>query len=238
MIDEALPLIEYRIKKASQGVNFKDGNELITFGEKFAEILASVNPIEKDVYIKKISEETSIKEQALYDLLSQVMSKNQKENDFLNKKGYFGTKLYVEPAYLKAERALLKLMIDYEFYDEIVDNLDENNFILDSHNKIYSLIIEAKKNNTNNISSYIESRCDDIESSKEYTKIKEENILNLGNSDKQIKDYIEQIKSFKLKIQIDDLKKKQSELEKKGNIEESIEIAMELIRLSKQLKVK
>ena len=166
------------------------------------------------------------------------MSKNQKENDFLNKKGYFGTKLYVEPAYLKAERALLKLMIDYEFYDEIVDNLDENNFILDSHNKIYSLIIEAKKNNTNNISSYIESRCDDIESSKEYTKIKEENILNLGNSDKQIKDYIEQIKSFKLKIQIDDLKKKQSELEKKGNIEESIEIAMELIRLSKQLKVK
>ena len=238
LIDEALPLIEYRIKKASQGVNFKDGNELITFGEKFAEILASVNPIEKDVYIKKISEETSIKEQALYDLLSQVMSKNQKENDFLNKKGYFGTKLYVEPAYLKAERALLKLMIDYEFYDEIVDNLDENNFILDSHNKIYSLIIEAKKNNTNNISSYIESRCDDIESSKEYTKIKEENILNLGNSDKQIKDYIEQIKSFKLKIQIDDLKKKQSELEKKGDIEESIEIAMELIRLSKQLKVK
>ena len=68
--------------------------------------------------------------------------------------------------------------------------------------------------------------------------MKEENILNLGNSDKQIKDYIEQIKSFKLKIQIDDLKKKQSELEKKGNIEESIEIAMELIRLSKQLKVK
>ena len=238
LIDDALPLIEYRIKKASQGVNFKDGNELIAFGEKCAEILANVNPIEKDVYIKKISEETSIKEQALYDLLSEVMSKNQKENDFLNKKEYFGTKLYVEPAYLKAERALLKLMIDYEFYDEIVDNLDENNFILDSHNKIYSLIIEAKKNNTNNISSYIESRCDDIESSKEYIKIKEENILNLGNSDKQIRDYIEQIKSFKLKIKIDDLKKKQSELEKKGNIEESIEIAMELIRLSKQLKLK
>lgn len=238
LVDEALPLIEYRIKRASQGVNFKDGNELIAFGEKCAEILANVNPIEKDVYIKKISEETSIKEQALYDLLSQVMSKNQKENGFLNKKEYFGTKLYVEPAYLKAERALLKLMIDYEFYDEIVNNLDENNFILDSHNKIYSLIIEAKKNNTNNISSYIESRCDDVESSKEYTKIKEENILNLGNSDKQIKDYIDQIKSFKLKIQIDDLKKKQSELEKKGNIEESIEIAMELIQLSKQLKLK
>lgn len=238
LIEEALPLIEYRIKKAAQGVNLKDGNDLIKFGERFAEILANVNPIEKDVYIKKVSEETSIKEQALYDLLSQVLSKNQKENEFMNKKEDFGTKLYVEPAYLKAERALIKLMIDYDFYDEIVDNLKEEDFILDSHKKIYSLIIEAKKNNTNNISSYIDSRCNDIESSKEYIKIKEEEILNLSNSNTLIKDYIEKIKNFKLKTQIDELKRKQSLLEKEGNIEESINIAMELIGLSKQLNLR
>ena len=41
-------------------------------------LLADLNPVEKDVYIKKISEETSIKEQALYDLLSQVIAKNTK----------------------------------------------------------------------------------------------------------------------------------------------------------------
>lgn len=238
LIEEALPLIEYRIKKAAQGVNLKDGNDLIKFGERFAEILANVNPIEKDVYIKKVSEETSIKEQALYDLLSQVLSKNQKENEFMNKKEDFGTKLYVEPAYLKAERALIKLMIDYDFYDEIVDNLKEEDFILDSHKKIYSLIIEAKKNNTNNISSYIDSRCNDIESSKEYIKIKEEEILNLSDSNTLIKDYIEKIKNFKLKTQIDELKRKQSLLEKEGNIEESINIAMELIGLSKQLNLR
>lgn len=238
LIEEALPLIEYRIKSAAQGINLKDGNELIKFGERFAEILANVNPIEKDVYIKKVSEETSIKEQALYDLLSQVLSKNQKENEFMNKKGYFGTKLYVEPAYVKAERALIKLMIDYDLYDEIVDNLNEDDFILDSHKKIYSLIIECKNNNISNISSYIDSRCDDIESSKEYIKIKEEEVLNLSDSNKLIKDYIEKIKNFKLKIQIDNLKRKQSLLEKEGDVEGSINIAMELIRLSKQLNLR
>ena len=30
-------------------------------------LLANLNPLEKDVYIKKISENTGIKEQALYD---------------------------------------------------------------------------------------------------------------------------------------------------------------------------
>ena len=76
--------------------------------EKVTEILADLNPVEKDVYIKKISEETGIKEQALYDLLVKKWRKIIKKN-FMNKKEDFGTKLYVEPGYLKAERAFIKI---------------------------------------------------------------------------------------------------------------------------------
>lgn len=233
---DALPLIDYRIKRASEGINLNNGNELIKYGEKFAEILADLNPIEKDVYIKKISEETSIKEQALYDLLSQVMAKNQKENNFMNKKEYFGTKLYVEPGYLKAERALIKLMLDDEFYDELKENIKSGDFVLDSHNKIYSLILNGKTDDTTNIISYVESRCDDIESSKEWTKIKEHEIFEFGNKDRLIKDYIKQVQGYKLKEQIEELKKQQSRFEKEGKIEESINIAIELTKLSGQLK--
>lgn len=233
---DALPLIDYRIKKASEGIDLKNGNELIKYGEKFAEILADLNPIEKDVYIKKISEETSIKEQALYDLLSQVMAKNQKENNFMNKKEYFGTKLYVEPGYLKAGRALIKLMLNDEFYDELKENIKSGDFALDSHNKIYSLILQGKIEDTTNIISYVESRCDDVESSKEWTKIKEHEIFELSDKDRLIKDYINQVQSYKLKKQIEELKKKQSRFEKEGKIEESINIAIELTKLSKKLK--
>lgn len=233
---EALPLIEYKIKKVSDGVNLKDGNDLVKYGEKFADILVDLNPVEKDVYIKKISEETSIKEQALYDLLSQEMAKKQKEDNFMNKKGYTGTKLYVEPGYLKAERALLKLMIKDEFHEELKSVINLGDFIIEPHNKIYSLILQGKKADTNNIISYVENRCDDIESSKELIKIKEHEILAVTDKDRLIKDYIKEIKGFKLKLEIEDLRKMQNRFEQKGEIEESIRIAIELTKLSEMLK--
>jgi len=233
---EALPLIEYKIKKVADGVNLKDGNDLVKYGEKFADILVDLNPVEKDVYIKKISEETSIKEQALYDLLSQEMAKKQKEDNFMNKKGYTGTKLYVEPGYLKAERALLKLMLKDEFHEELKSIINLGDFIIEPHNKIYSLILQGKKVDTNNIISYVENRCDDIESSKELIKIKEHEILAVTDKDRLIKDYIKEIKSFKLKLEIEDLRKMQNRFEQKGEIEESIRIAMELTTLSEMLK--
>lgn len=237
LVEESLPLIEYKIKRAAEGVNLKNGNDLIEYGEKFAEILADLNPIEKDVYVKKISEETSIKEQALYDLLSQVITKKQKEDNFVNKKGIYGTKLYIEPAYLKAERALLKLMFDEESYYELKNIINVGDFVIDSHNKIYSLILEGKNEDTINIESYVENRCDDVESSKELAKIRDQVILDFADKNRLIKDYIKEVRNFKLKLQIDELKKKQIKLEKEGKIEESIKIAIELTKLSKALKI-
>ena len=236
LVDNALPLIEYRIKKAAEGINLRDNNELVKYGKKFAEILADLNPIEKDVYIKKISEETSIKEQAIYDLLSQVMAKDQKENNFMNKKADYGTKLYVEPGYLKAERTLIKLMFKEEYFQELNKLIKVGDFVLDSHNKIYSLILQGKNEDTSNIISYLESRCDDVESSKELINIKEQEILEFTDKDRVIKDYMQEVQSYKLKKKIEDLKKKQSILEKEGKFQETIEIAMELTRLTKSLK--
>lgn len=154
----------------------------------------------------------------------------------MNKKEYAGTKLYVEPAYLKAERALLKLMFKDEFYEELKNVINLGDFIIEPHNKIYSLILQGKKADTTNIISYVESRCDDVESSKELIKIKEHEILAVTDKDRLIRDYIKQIKCFKLKLQIEDLKKMQNRFEQNGEIEESIKIAMEYAKVSEMLK--
>ncbi|MBW6408494.1 DNA primase [Clostridium weizhouense] len=236
LANDALPLIDYRIKKIGEGVNFKDAKSLIKYGENVAKILADLNPVEKDVYIKKISEDTGIKEQALYDLLSQVMTKKQKENNYMNKKEEFGTKLYVEPAYVKAERALLKLILNEEISEEIIKSIIVGDFIMNSHNKIYSLILESKNNGSNNLESYIESRCDDIETSKEWIAIKEHKILDLSDKERLINDYLNEVRCFKLKLEIDNLKNEQRKLEDKGMIEESIKLAIKLTNLSEELK--
>lgn len=105
---------------------------------------------------------------------------------------------------------------------------------MDSHNKIYSLILQGKNEDTSNIISYLESRCDDVESSKELINIKEQVILEFTDKDRVIKDYMQEVQSYKLKKKIEDLKKKQSILEKEGKFQETIEIAMELTRLTKK----
>ena len=234
LINSATPLIGYRLKRAEEGIDFKNEQSLIKYGERVTEILADLNPVEKDVYIKRISEDTGLKEQSLYDLLS--MAQNRKEEPFMNKKEEIGTKLYVEPAYLKAERSLIKLMFKEGYYEEIEKQISSDDFNLGAHKKIFSLISKGKEEGAENLLAYVESGCDDVESSKEFVKIKELRVLEASDERKLIRDYINRIKTFKLTSKIECLKKEQKDLEQKGRIEESIKLAIELNKLNEELK--
>ena len=66
LVNSAEPLIDYRIKKAEEGINFKNSQSLILYAKRIMEIISDLDPVEKDVYIKKASENTGIKEQTLY----------------------------------------------------------------------------------------------------------------------------------------------------------------------------
>ena len=233
LIEKAVPLLDYRLRRASEGVNFKDEQSLIKYGKRVADILLELDPIEKDVYIKKISENTGLKEQSIYDLIS--VEKSRKNNSNMNNLEDVRTKLYVEPAYLKAEKSLLKLMINDYYFDEIVNTVDKDIFNLEAHKKIFSLILEGKKENSSNIINYVENRCDDIESSKEWVKIKETKVLESENIKDILKDYVSIIKSYKLSEKFKYLKKEQKQLEEKGKIEESIKLALELKDVNEQL---
>ena len=234
LVNKAESLISYRLKKAKEGINFKDKSSLIEYGNRVAEILANLNPVEKDIYVKSISEDTGIKEQSLYDLIS--MTKNTKSEDFMNKKEEFGTKLYVEPGYVKAEKSLIKLMLDEDYYNEIIENISSDDLNSKAHAKIFNLIKESKDKGLENTNLHVEAGCDDVESSKEWVKIKEFQVLKAEDKHRLILDYIKQIKNFKLTKQLDLLRKKLKELENNGLIEESIKVALELNKINDALK--
>ncbi|WP_338595229.1 DNA primase [Clostridium baratii] len=234
LVNKAESLISYRLKKAKDGINFKDKSSLIEYGNRVAEILANLNPVEKDIYVKSISEDIGIKEQSLYDLIS--MTKNTKSEDFMNKKEEFGTKLYVEPGYVKAEKSLIKLMLDEDYYNEIIENISSDDLNSKAHAKIFNLIKESKDKGLENTNLHVEAGCDDVESSKEWVKIKEFQVLKAEDKHRLILDYIKQIKNFKLTKQLDLLRKKLKELENNGLIEESIKVALELNKINDALK--
>ena len=233
LVDRAENLISYRLEKAKEGINFKDKSSLVEYGNRVADILANLNPVEKDIYVKSISEDIGIKEQSLYDLIA--MNRNTKSDDFMNKKEEYGTKLYVEPGYVKAEKSLIKLMLEDDYYEEIVSNISSDDFISKSYAKIFNLIKEAKEKDLK-VSLHVEAGCDDVDSSKELVKIKEFNVLKGKDVNKLILDYIKKLKNFKLTKKAEDLKGKLKQLEKDGLIEESIKIALELKNINDVLK--
>ena len=236
LINNAEPLIDYRIKKAEEGIDFKNSQSVILYSKRIMDIISDLDPIEKDVYIKKASENTGIKEQALYDILK-IKMKDNRENDFRNNKEEDRSKLYVEPGFLKAERTLLKMMLENEEYLQYIEErISENDFILLEHKEILTVIILGKGENINNIESFIESRLSNAKSIGELVKIKEENIFFADNIKVQIDDLINEIHSYKLKQRIDQLRKEQKELENQGKIEESIKLAIELASITKKLK--
>ena len=236
LINNAEPLIDYRIKKAEEGIDFKNSQSVILYSKRIMDIISDLDPIEKDVYIKKASENTGIKEQALYDILK-IKMKDNRENDFRNNKEEDRSKLYVEPGFLKAERSILKIMLkNKEYLQYIEERISENDFILLEHKEIFTVIILGKGENINNIESFIESRLSNAKSIGELVKIKEENIFFADNIKVQIDDLINEIHSYKLKQRIDQLRKEQKELENQGKIEESIKLAIELASITKKLK--
>lgn len=239
LIEGAIPLIEYRLNNAKEGIDFTDNESLIKYSERVTEILASLNPVEKDVYVKKISEETGLREQSLYDLLSKKMTGN---NDFVtnvNKKEENGTKLYVEPAFVKAERMLLKLLLDNEFYELIMMNISKEDFILRGHRKIFEFIVELRNQGVDykDIEKLVEAKCQDVETIREFVTIRELLIVK-GTADLEvhIKDYIYQIKKYKLEAKKKELFIKLRRCEEQGLFKESLEVVKEAKEIDEKLK--
>ncbi|MBU3181590.1 DNA primase [Clostridium psychrophilum] len=238
LVEDALPIIDYRIKRAGNGINFSNSEMIIQYVKKVTEIIVELDPVEKDVYIKKASEETGIKEQAIYDLLSEEINKNPNKMKKMNIQQDFGQKLYLEPAYIKAERNLLKFMfINEENCDYITENISIDQLVNESHKSIYSLIVKYKNLPKEEKIKNIEFMCKDIECTKEWINTMEvEFSLDEENDKKLINDCIKQLKKFKLEESKKEIMNKIKQFESKGLLEESIKLAQELVELQKNIK--
>ncbi len=151
----------------------------------------------------------------------------------------FGQKLYLEPAYIRAERFILQLMFNYNnIYEYIKNNINEQDIIEETHKTIYKYIKDTlEDSNIQNKKLHIETLCNkNVETSKEWVNILNTNfIYKEDESKKFIDDAILNIKKYKLEKYKEDLLKKIKEYEAKGNLDETIKMSQELIKVKKTL---
>ncbi len=92
------------------------------------------------MYIRRLSEETNIEIQTLYDQLNKktkILGK-WKRSEYVRS---FWTKLYLEPAYIRSERFILQLMFNYNnIYEYIKNSINEQDIIEETHKAIYKYI--------------------------------------------------------------------------------------------------
>lgn len=151
LLKEALSPIDYKISLNKDKFNINNLEEKILFTKEISKVIRDLkSPIEKDVYIEKISKETGIAKEAIEkEVKGNYNNKfnNSKKNVKVEKQN-IGTKNYkIKSAHIKAEIDLIKLMIaDKEYFYIIRDKLLEEGFSNFACRKTYNLIKNEYKN--------------------------------------------------------------------------------------------
>ena len=147
-----------------------------------------------------------------------------------------GTKLKIEPNYIKWERNMLKLLCKEKWHVDIRNTLTKDDFIDEEHKEIMDLILDTL-NDTDfeNLNKKIEIKCENPKLLKEWLNIRElEFSDNFSDIDIFIKDYKYRINKYKLEQENKNIKKSLGVFEREGNIAK----AMELVKKSKDISDK
>lgn len=65
LLDEALPLIDYKLKKVEEGYNLDSADEKIKYAKAAIDVLSELDTVEKSVYAKAVAEKSGLKQDVI-----------------------------------------------------------------------------------------------------------------------------------------------------------------------------
>ena len=165
-IDNAISLVEFKIKCLKNELNLDVANDKIKFLNEIAKELSKVaNSIEKEVYIEKISLDYKISKEAIYAEINKILyskemsNKKQERKSITAKPQISEEKETVNESILKKENLIIYLLLNYpeESCEKIMKNISVED-IKSQKNKgiIAKLYEEIEKGNINNMVNVID----------------------------------------------------------------------------------
>ncbi len=251
LLKDALNYIDYNIFINKQKYNISNLEERIKFTQEIAKILGGLkSPVEKDVYIDKISKETGISKDAIErEIISRKPDYNTKnsKDKYINS-GFRHNKDKIKPVnmvpesgYFKAEKTLIKLMIENKSYFDIIEKyLDIEDFLNNECRLLAKTISNEYNSNTglNNIEPQI--LLDNIKDIDFLEEILNQNIDFLSEDiDKAIEDLVKTINLSRIKMELDGVTKKIQEIGQilsGENIEEFKALSLRQVELKNELE--
>ncbi|MDI3534411.1 MAG: primase [Thermosediminibacterales bacterium] len=242
-VDKAYSLIDFKIKHLENQFDLKNLQGRVNFLNRVVPIISEIdNEIEKDAYIKKLSQKLNITEESIRLELKKT-SKTLPVNGFKHNKGIKWNdnkerlKIITQSANIKAERDLINLMItDKSYYKRIFQEIDIDFFSDEDHKQIIKAISKGYENKNNLNSSEVIDYLEDERLIRKASLIFSGEVF-FTETERVLQDCIKTLKTHKLNKRIQSLQDRLKKLEKQGDYSESKQILAEIKTLQKQTRI-
>ena len=155
-VDNAISLVEYKIKVLKNTLNIEHPNDKIKFLKEIAKVLSKIdNEIERQVYTEKIASEYKIAKEAIYAEITKLEVVSTTSKKVLEKSKprlEIKEQTKTDEQTIKREKLIIYLLINYpnESYEKIANYISIED-IKEEHHKIIvkKLYEELEKGNSN-----------------------------------------------------------------------------------------
>lgn len=162
-VDNAISLVEYKIKVLKQKLDINNTNDKIKFLKEIAKELAKIsNNIEREVYVDKISLEYNISKEAIYSEINKLIyGKSEDEKRINVTKVVQPQKKVIEEtdkAVAKREGLIIYLLINYpnEAYSKIKEVVSVEDIKSERNKKVITKLYEELEKGYSNINNVLD----------------------------------------------------------------------------------
>ena len=160
LVDNAISLVEFKIKMLKDGYNLDNAKDKIAFLKKITDVLSSVeNKIEREIYIDKIAEQYGISKQAIYAEVNKALYKGKPEKILVKPiaKVQDSRVAEVDSVIRKRENMVLYLLINYpkETKELIQSNIYVEDLKIEENKVIFEKIMASEEMDSEKITQQI-----------------------------------------------------------------------------------
>ena len=230
LIDKALPYGDFKLGMAKAKYDIDDEQQRIEFLRDAIVILKEMKPMEADIYIKKLADDTGISEGAIR---FEYSGNNSQEKNSGNIRQQDGTN-EMSAAMSLLEQDLIKLMIIDKSFVELPGDIKDSAFVSESGNIMYNRIMElAPDSRQIDIDKLIEGF--DEETSRQFDAIKDK-VIPQGREMDIFNECIERIRKRNLKAKESHIIMQLSMADEEDNHEEIVRLTRQLMEIQKKIR--
>jgi DNA primase len=240
VIGASLTLMAFKLQYFKRGKDLRDEADRISYIDQvLKEITQLEKPVERDHYLRQLSDEFSISLDALKSQAYQLYKQNKKRDIGATSRNNISNRPVLPkrmlPAYHNAERLLLAHMLkDRDIAEKVQDSL-QGLFNIEEHSAVAAYLYAFyEEGNSPNVNAFI-SRIDELDLQR---IISELSMLTINEeiSQQELADYVKQVLNYPKLLKIKEKEAERRDAERKQEFVKAAQIEMEIIKMRRDLK--